>query len=52
LGLLGPAPVGLDALIAASGAGAGDVLAALTEAEIEGQVLRQPGGHYVRTGGA
>lgn len=48
LRLLGPAPVSLDDLVRASGRPARDVSRALVELELDGTVLRHPGGALTR----
>lgn len=48
LGLLGPAPVSVDDLVRASGRPARDVSRALLELELDGTVLRHPGGTLSR----
>jgi DNA processing protein len=42
--LLGPAPVGVDDVVRASGMSVADVHAALFDLELEGKLLRHPGG--------
>lgn len=49
LGLLGAAPVALDDLVRASGRAARDVNRVLVELELEGAVLRHPGGALSRS---
>ncbi len=46
LGLLGPTPSPEDLLIRATGAAPGDIAALLLELELDGRVLRHPGGAY------
>jgi DNA processing protein len=48
LRLLGPAPVSIDDLVRASGRSARDVSRALVELELDGTVLRHPGGSLTR----
>jgi DNA processing protein len=48
LRLLGPAPVSIDDLVRASGRSARDVSRALVELELDGTVLRHPGGALTR----
>lgn len=50
LDLLGPTPVALDDLVRASGQGTREINRMLIELELEGEVLRHPGGTLSRAG--